>query len=82
MVFPVWPENLFEVVTSDPHAAKDTEDPVWEAEEDEDDLDEVQDWLLTPNVPAEDSVADHQVAEVYSKQGDISCTCRDIVLCI
>ena len=47
--FPVWPENLlaahatkiFEAVTSDPDTAKDTKDPVGEAEEDENDLDEV-----------------------------------------
>ena len=68
--------KIFEAVTSDPDTAKDTKDPVGEAEEDEDDLDEVEDRLLSSSILTEDSVANHQVAEVCDSHRDQSIPSR------
>ena len=68
--------KIFKAVTSDPNTAKDTENPVGEAEQDEDDLDEVQDCLLSANILTEDSVADHQVAEVCNSHRNQSIPSR------
>ena len=55
--------KIFKAVTSDSDAAEDTKDPVGDAEEDKDDLDQVQDYFLSSKIMTEDNVANHEVAE-------------------
>ena len=55
--------KIFKAVTSDSDAAEDTKDSVKDAEEDEDDLDQVQDCFLSSKIVRKDSVANHEIAE-------------------
>ena len=62
--------KIFKAVTSNSNAAEDTKDPVGDAEEDEDDLDQVQDCLLSSKIVTEDSVANHEIAEACYSHRD------------
>ena len=55
--------KTFKAVASDSDAAEDTKNSTKDAEEDEDDLDQVQDCLLSSKIVRKDSVANHEVAE-------------------
>ena len=59
--------KIFKAVTSDSDATEDTNDPVGEAEEDEEDLDQVQDCLVSAKIMTEDSMANDEIAvDCYS----------------
>ena len=61
--------EIFKAVTSDSNTAKDTKDPVGDAQEDEGDLDEGQDRLLSPSILTKNRVADHKVTKGCNPHG-------------
>ena len=65
-------------MTSDPDATEDTKDPVGDAEDNEDDLDKVQDCLLSTKIVTEDGVANHEVAKACYSHRDQSIPARGV----